>query len=554
MPKRAPLRDIIRMIPGYDPYRDAGDCYFDEDAGQLPIDFFAESLVHVKGGMAGEPFILEDWQKAIVANLFGWMGPDGWRRYRESLIFVPRKNGKTTLIAGIVAYVFFCDGEPGAEIYSAAAKRDQALICFGIVQKMIEHNPTLKSLVKIYTALKSIEWSDTNSIYRALAAEADTEHGGNSHLVAFDEIHAQKNRKLHDVLKTSMASRDQPLFLSSTTSDFDHPSICNEKHAMACKVRDGEWPDIETAQRFLPVIYEASVEDKWEDPKVWALANPNLGVSVQLDYIREACKTAQEMPAYENTFKRLHLNVKTEQVSRWIQMARWDACGDDDPLGWRADALERLKGQSCVGGFDIGANSDLSALVLLFGNQFQGYDILPYFWCPKESAEIREKRDKVPYLTWLRQGYMLPCEGDTTVYATLRADINELADRYGVTTIAADRAFQGDQLIQELTNEDGIDIAPIGQGFYSMAAPTKNFERLMLECKLNHGSNPVLRWMASNVSVEHDAHENMKASKKASSEKIDGIVACIMAVAMANITEECTTSVYEERGVITLGG
>jgi phage terminase large subunit-like protein len=246
-------------------------------------------------------------------------------------LYVPRKNGKTPLSAGICNYVLFCDGEPGAQIYSAAAEKEQAALLYRHAVGMITQEPELDSRARIYKGHKSVVLKDDpGSVFKVLSADADTKHGGNSHLVLIDELHAQPNRELVDVLQTSMASanRPQPLLVHITTADFDRESICNEKHDYACKVRDGIIED----ESFLPIIYEVTKDDDWKDERVWHKANPNLGVSVSLDYLRRECKRAQDTPTYENTFKRLHLNLKTQNDVRWLQLDRWDACaGPVDP-------------------------------------------------------------------------------------------------------------------------------------------------------------------------------------------------------------------------------
>jgi len=550
------LCEVITLIPGYDPFASAGDCAFDEQAAQLAIDFFHECLHHIEGAVAGQPFILEPWEQAIVANLFGWKKPDGTRRYREALIYVPRKNGKTPLTAGIGDYVLFCDNEIGQQDYCAAGEREQASLLFRHAAGMVRAEPELESRCTIYgekgtTQNRTIHVEATGSFLKVLSAEADTKHGANPHLVVVDELHVQKNRRLIDALTTSMSSanRLQPLLIYLTTADYMRPTICNEVYDYACKVRDGIIEDA----AFLPVIYEATPADDWTDPAVWARVNPNLGVSVSEDYLHRECKKAQEFPSKENEFKRLHLNIRTEQDIRWLPMDKWDAVdAGTDPAAWRAEMLAKLAGKKCIGGLDLGSTGDLTALGLLFdaadaGIEDGGYVLLPFFWVPADSARKRERKDRVPYPAWIKTGYITPSAGDAMDYDFVRRDINKLADRYPLIDLAADRLFQGDQLVTQLREQDGLNVVAFGQGFLSMAAPTKKFEELVIAKKIHHGNNPVLRWMASNVTVEMDAAGNIKPSKKKSTEKIDGIVTAIMAIgrAMANVHG---TSIYEERG------
>lgn len=530
------LAEIIRLIPGYDPFRDAGACRFDEAAAQLSIDFFHECLTHTKGKWAGNPLLLEPWQQAIIGNLFGWKRPDGTRRYREALIYLPRKNGKTQLCAGIATLVLFCDGEPGAEIYSAAADEEQAKIAFTMAKQMVLQEPQLASRAKIVG--KAIVYEPLVSSYKPISSIADTKHGASTSLALVDELHVHHDRELLDVLITSTGARAQPLIIELTTADYQRPgSICNEKHEYASKVRDGLIDD----PSFLPVIYEAAREDDWTAEATWRKANPNLGVSISLDYLARECKRAQETPGYENTFKRLHLNIITEQASRWLAMERWDAAGD----GQRS--LEQLAGADCFAAYDLSSNTDLSALILLFPDADGFFDVHPFFWIPGDSALIREKRDRVPYPVWVRQGLIRQTEGNVVDYDVIRRDIVELGGRFKIREVAYD-PWGATQLATQLQG-DGFDMVPFRQGYGSLSPAAKAFEAHVLDGRLRHGRNPVLRWMASNVAIETDAAGNIKPSKRRSTEKIDGIVSTVMALGRAVVAQGDSRSVYSNRGV-----
>lgn len=548
MAKRASYdwANILGAIPGYDPYRDSDGYEFDPATAAIALDFFPHFLTHVKGEKAGQPFDLELWEQAIIANLFGWKQKGTKyrgklvRRYKESLVFVPRKNGKTALAAGICNLVLFTDEEPGAEIYSAAAEREQAALVFEQAAGMVNNSDTLSELARVYR--KAITVEDMGSSYKAISADAGTKHGFNTHLAIIDELHAQRTPELVDVLLTSTGARRQPMIIHITTSDYERDnSICNRKHEYACKVRDGIISD----PSFLPVIYEASRDDDWTDPAVWAKANPNLDVSIGHEYLERECQRAQDSPSYENTFKRLHLNIRTEQDVRWLAMPKWDACG-------RIDVDECvLSGLECFVGLDLASTTDIAALSLLFPPSFdEYYRLLMRFWIPSNNAYDREKRDRVPYTQWARDGFITMTEGDVIDYDVIRADINKLSEQYNIKEIAIDR-WNAAQITTQLSG-DGFDVVPFGQGFASMSAPTKEIEALVIGGKLGHGDNPVLRWMASNVSVEQDAAGNMKPSKKKSTEKIDGIVSTIMALGRAIVAEKKVASVYESRGVLQI--
>lgn len=522
----------LRLLPGYDPFRAPGGAWFVAACADRACAFIEECVRHVEGALAGQTFRLEPWQKALVGNLFGWVREDAHgrvvRRYRECFGYVPRKNGKTPLVAAIALYVFFADGEAGQQDYVAAADREQAGLLFRQAKGMVEQEPELASRCRIYGGnasagqSRSIVREADGSFLRVVSADADTKHGGNSHLVVIDELHAQPSRDLVDVLTTSMASanRKQPLLICITTADYDRDSICNEKHAYASRVRDGLIDD----PHFLPVVYEAGRDEDWTDPKVWAKANPNLGVSVSLEYLDRECKRAKESPAYENTFRRLHLNQKTESASRWIALERWDACGG-------VVAAESLLGRECFAGLDLASTTDLASLVLAFPDGAGGYDILPFFWCPEEAERKRERTNKARLGEWVRRGWIDATPGDVIDYDRIRARVNELATRYLIREIAIDR-WNATHLATQLQG-DGFQVVAFGQGYASMSAPTKELEKLVLAGKIRHGGHPVLRWNAGNVVVAQDAAGNLKPDKERSGEKIDGIVALVMALGRA---------------------
>lgn len=528
--------DIILAIPGYDPIKTAGNCYFDVPTAEMAISFFPNCLSHVKGKLAGKPFKLEKWQKAIVANIFGWKRPDGTRRYREVFIYVPRKNGKTTVAAGIVNLILFTDNEPGAEIYSAAADRDQARLVFDQAAGMVRNEDRLYSRGTVYQ--KAIVRNDGTGSYKPISADANTKHGYNVHAAIIDELHAQPNRDLVDALTTATGARKQPLIIHITTADFDRPSICNEKHDYAIKVRDGIIDD----RSFLPVIYEMTVEDDWTKKRNWKKANPNLGISVARAYLEREFKRAQEVPAYENTFKRLHLNMKTEQAVRWLPLEKWDECGVIEIPDNQLNLVE------WYAGLDLASTTDIAAFVLYSPDNDA---VFPTFWIPRESAYIRERRDRVPYLTWANQGLIRMTDGNVIDYDVILRDIFTLAGRFKINEIAVDR--WGSQHIQTQLAGEGLEVVPFGQGFASMSAPAKELEKLVVGGSLRHNNNQVLRWMASNVSIEMDAAGNIKASKKKSTERIDGIVALLMAIGRAIAQDpESGRSVYETQGIKVL--
>ena len=521
---------------------------FDKAASRRPEKFFERFLVHIKGEWADQPLTLEKWQAQILRELFGWIRPDGLRRYRTAYIEVPRKNGKSTICAGIALYLLFADGEPGAEIYSAAADREQAAIVFDMAKQMVEHSPKLSSRCQIYQ--RSIVVPSTGSSYKVLSADVPTKHGLNPHAIIFDELHVQPNRYLWDVLNTGTAARRQPLTIAITTAGYDRHSIGYEQHDYAEKVRDGIIPD----ESFLPIIYAAGKEDDFKDPRTWKKANPNYGISVKPEYLAAVAKRTAELPAEENTFRRLHLNQWTEQSVRWMPMNVWDECASSRPqnrVEWEA-LEETFEDRVCFGGLDLSNKLDLTALVLGFpiyeNHEISAIDFLCRFWVPEEGARKRGERDRVPYPLWIQQGLINAPEGEVVDYAFIRRQIQWDAERFRIKEIAFD-PWNATQLATELEG-DGIEMVELRQGFQSLTEPTKKLMELALEGKLRHHGHPVLRWNASNVSVKVDAAGNLKPDKEKSTEKIDGIVAMILALARIIVQPEPRKSVYETRGLL----
>lgn len=528
--------DAITLVPGYDPHRDAEGYTFIPERAVRAVEFFHEVLTHVKGKLAGQPFYLQPWQQAVVMNAFGWYEiGSGLRRFRRVFVYVPRKNGKTTLAAGIVNYVLFCDNEPGAEIYSAAAEYKQAALVFDQVKGMVLHEPELKKRVRVYKTFKSIEYEAMNSVYRVISADADTKHGFNTHCAVIDELHAQPTPELVDVLETSTGSRDQPLIVFITTADYARESVCNTKLGYARSVRDGALPDAE----FLPVIYEANESDDWTDEAVWRKSNPNYGVSLRRSYMDAECKKAAETPTYQNTFRRLHLNVVTQTETQWINLDSYDQCviAKDQVPSW-----ESLRNVPCAAGLDLSSTRDLSSLVLFFPTK-QNL-IWPLFFIPLDNAHAREKKDRVPYTTWAREGWLYMTPGNVVDYDYIRRILSgqpagdaplvlpPVIETFDLKGLAFDR-WGATQLVTTLKN-DGVEVVSFGQGYASMSPAAKEFEKLVVSGQASVVPNPVMRWCVNNVMVEEDAAGNIKPSKAKSRERIDGVVAAIMAVGLAS--------------------
>ena len=487
--------------------------YFDEETAFNAVGFFEECLTHTTGEWAGKPFILEEWQAEIVSNIFGWKRvKDGTRKYRTVFIALPRKNGKTTFAAGLALYASFCDGELGGQAINAASDREQARLCFDVAKGMINNEPELEDRCKVYK--NSIVIPNTGSSYKVVSSEAFSKHGLNLSYFGADELHAWPDPELWDVMTTSMGARRQPLTVVTTTAGYNRQSICYEQWDYARKVRDGVIQD----DTYLPVLFEAEEGDNWEDPAVWERVNPNYGKSIKEEFLQGEYKKAKEMPRLENTFKNLYLNIWTEQETRWLSLDVWNDNGGD---------LPDLSDMACYGALDLSTTTDISAFVMVFRHGRTVY-IRPMFFVPGDNVEKRSKRDRVPYDLWIKQGYIIATPGNVIDYDIIRNYINEMGDIYEIRDIAVDR-WNATQIATQLQG-DGFETFSFGQGFASMSGPSKELEKLLLGREICHGDNPVLRWMASNVAIEMDAAGNIKPSKKKSTERIDGIVALIMAI------------------------
>lgn len=509
--------------------------WFDKKAADAAVAFFEKLLVHSKGEWAGQPFVLQPWQREdIIRPLFGWKRPDGTRRYRRAYIEIPRKNGKSTLAAGLALYMLFADNEPGAEVYSAAADTDQARIVFDEARRMVESSPALSKYGTVYR--KSIIVPMAGSTYRVISADAHTKHGFNASGVIFDELHAQPDRNLYDVLNTSTGARRQPMMVMITTAGYDRESICYEQHEYARQVLSGVVDD----PSFFAFIAGAEEGDDWTSPITWAKANPGLGVTIKLDYLQTECRRAMASPAYQNTFRRLHLNQWTNQDERWLDMHAWNVCDGE---------LPDLTGRECYAGLDLASTTDIAALSLIFPpeDDDEPYWVMPFFWVPEEALIERARRDRAPYDAWVRDGFMAATPGNVIDYAFIEQAMMRLGQQYVVREVAFDR--WGATLLTQRLTDLGFEMVQFGQGFASMSAPMKEFHKLILERKLGHGGQPVLRWMADNVVAKQDPAGNIKPDKGRSRAKIDGIVATIMGLDRAL---RHAPSVYEERGVLTL--
>ena len=502
---------------------------------------FIENLCHTKGKWAGKRFWLLPWQEQLIRDIFGIVKPDGYRQFRTAFVEICKKVGKSELAAAVALYLLYADNEPSAEVYGAAADRQQASIVFDVARQMVEMSPALLKRSKLMTATKRIVNYGNSGYYQVLSAEVGGKHGFSVSGLVFDEIHTQPNRQLYDVLtKGSSDARQNPLHFIITTAGTDRHSIAYELHTKAVDILEGRRVD----PTFYPVVYGLKDDEDWEDEANWYKVNPSLGYTVDIERLRDAYREAKQNPADEVTFKWLRLNMWVSSTVAWIPDAIFMKGNEEIDLA-------ALEGRDCYGGLDLSSTGDITALVLMFPprDEDEKYILLPFFWVPEETIPQRVKAASVPYDIWERQGYLLSTEGNVIHYDFIEKFINDLAEKYHIVEIAVDR-WNATQMIQNLEG-DGFTMVPFGQGFASMSGPTKDFYRLLMEGKIIHGGHPVLRWMAGNVVVDTDPAGNIKVTKAKSKEKIDGIVAAIMALdrCIRNQTEP-QGSVYDERGLL----
>lgn len=514
---------------------------FDPQKAEDTIEFFSY-LKHSKGEWAGQAFALAPWEIFLVWVLFGWMGKDGFRRFRTAYVELARKNGKSTLGAGIGLKLAFADDEDGAEVFSAATKKDQAIIVHGEAVRMVKASPEL--LESITPMKNSLSRASRNQSYLPLGADEDTLDGLNPHGAIVDELHAHKKRGVFDLMQTGMGARRQPLLFAITTAGTDQTdaSVCWEQHVYTEQILRGVIQD----DKYFGFISAMDEKDDWQEERNWYKANPNLGISKKLDYMRDQAKKAAKMPGYLNTFLRLDLNRWTQQTTRWIDMHLWDA-NAGAPI-----VEESLHGRLCFAGLDLSSVSDLTALVLLFPDLVdrEVVTVVCRFWCPESRLSDEHNRYRDQYQAWAREGWLTTTPGNAIDYATVKAQVLADAQVFQVHEVAVDRLFQGYQMSMELA-EEGLTVAACGMGFMSMAAPVAEFERRLLEHKIRHGGNPVLKWMANNVAVKEDPAGNKKPDKAQSQGKIDGIIGILLALDR-QMRQDHSGSVYDDRGVLTL--
>jgi phage terminase large subunit-like protein len=508
---------------------------FSDERANHAIRFFHEFLMLSEGEHAGRPFILQPWQQFIIGSLFGWLGPDGYRRFRKFYGEIGKGAGKSPLAAGIGLYGLVADGEAGAEIYAAAVTRDQAGIMFTDAQHMVAASPHLSSRVDI--GAHNLAMLSTNSYFRPVSSEARSLDGKRVHMALIDEIHEHRTPMVVQKMQAGTKGRRQPLIVEITNSGWDQTSICWQHHEYSTRVLEQVLED----DGWFAYVCALDKDDDWRDPAVWVKGNPNLGISVTHKYLEEQVREAQNMPAQQNIVKRLNFCIWTEQIERWLDMARWDAC-DAEP--------QIAPGQACYLGLDLSSTTDITAAVAVFPADDGYYDLRCHFWMPEVGIREREQRDGAPYRAWMQQGYISATEGDIVDYDVIRETVKSLAETYEITEIPYD-PWNATQLATQL-GWDGATVVPMSQGYASLSEASKFLESLILTGRLRHGGHPVLRWMAANVAVKQGPNDSIRPVKGGLNTRIDGIVALVMGLGRVIAHMEPHDSVYEARGVFRL--
>lgn len=505
------------------------------------IRFFPDVLRLNGGDFEGRQFELEPWQAFIVGSVFGWYGTDGHRRFRVAYVEIAKGNGKSPLAAGIGHYMLVADDEPRAECYAAATKKDQAMILFRDAVAMVDQSPALSRRLTKSGGDQNV-WNladlKTGSFFKPIASD-DAQSGPRPHCGLIDELHEHKSSRVVDMMRAGTKGRRQAIIFEITNSGFDRHSICWQHHEYSEKVLQGleggdSWfayvctlDQCDACRKSGKVNADCAACDNWQDETVWPKVNPNLGVSITHKYLREQVREAVGMPAKQNVVKRLNFCVWTEQAERWLDMNLWDT-------GRSPVDVAALRGRRCYAGLDLAKVNDLSAFALVFPPVAnEPTQVLMRFWCPKEDIGKRSKKDRVPYEVWERDGLLIATPGNATDFAFIESEILELSGVYDIAEVAYDRTFAG-EIVQNLMAE-GLTMVPFGQGFLSMGAPTAEIHRKLLAGQLQHGGHPILRWNASNVTVLTDPAGNIKPDKERSTERIDGIVALIMADGRASV-------------------
>ena len=505
-----------------------------------PIEFI--QMLKLTDDFYGQPFVLMDWQHQILWDVYGTLNDEGYRQYRYAYLEIPKKNSKTTTIAGVSLYHLACDA-PDGQIYCCAADRSQAALVYKAAVSMIDQSEDLQSILRVTESRKEIKNTITGTILKVLSAEAYTKHGINPTVVIFDELHAQPNRELWDVMTFGAgAARKEPLWWVITTAgdDPDRNSIGWEIHEYAQRVIDGEIED----PIWYAKIYNAPEDANIYDEDTWYKANPSLGIAISVESVRQEAIAARNSESSERLFRWLRLNqwIALKRIG-WLPLSLWDQTNGE----WD---LSELVGKKCYLGLDLSSTTDITGECLLFPPQegIPEWRKIYEAWIPEDSMRERVRRDHVPYDRWVNQKILHTTPGNVIDYDFVEARIMAQKQQYNIQMLATD-PWNSRMLTQRLMKAD-IEVAEVAQNMANMSPAMKEIERLMKADMMTHEPNPLARWCFGNVNIAVDGNGNIKPMKNKSIERIDLTVADINAMSVAIRMEKA--NVYEERGMRSL--
>lgn len=488
-----------------------GKYRFDEERANRPIEFIERFCKHSKGEWAGQPVRLELFQKAFISALFGFVdSKTGFRKYREAFFMVARKNGKSTMLAGIALYMLLADGEAGAEVYSVATKKDQAKIIFDEVCHMVSQSPYLRKHIK--KRKTDLYFSAAMSKMQALGKNSDTLDGLNSSCVIIDELHGIKDRNLYEVMRQSQSARRQPLLVMITTAGTVRECIFDDMYSYACKVADG----VITDPTFLPIVYELDSKAEWKDPGAWFKPNPGLGRIKKLEDLMAKVERAKQSPKDLSGILCKDFNVRETLYNAWLD---FDTINNESTF-----SLEDFRGCYAIGGADLSLTTDLTcATVLMLNPETRQRYVWQMYWLPEDNFTQRVQEEKIPYDKWREAGLVRLCRGNTIDYSDVTAWFLELVNEHGITPLWVYYDSWSARYWVNSMQENGFNMVRCIQGAKTLSLPMQNLGADLQAKKVNYNNNPILKWCLTNTAVQEDRNGNI-VPKKASSPKqrIDG--------------------------------
>ena len=541
--KHPPPDDAILNVTPQDDHARAEGCYWDERFASHAVNFFERGLIHGTDRWAGEPFILEPWQRDLTRRIFGWRRDDGTRRHRSCFLFVPKKNGKTTWSAGLALYQLTAEPDPhnpdrteqAAEIYGASTSRENGRILYREASKLAKKSPALMPITRAIDHTSRVVYDGTSSFLRVLPHKHGTAEGLIASGIYVDEIHAMKDRRLYDALRYSGASRTQPFTCETTTAGVDADSLWRERYSYTSRVLTGEVQDI----AHIGLVYQGDPAADIDDPDNLAQANPSLGSILHPGRLLAQAREALAGSAGDiASFRRYRLNLPVGAAEGWIAPEVWDK-------GQSLFDLAEMHGRPCYAGLDLGKVSDFSALCLLWPGDDQ-WRAAFWFWLPSAEIEAKTRGGDQTYASWRDAGHLIQTDGETTDHHRIRAKINELAKRFNIQGIGIDRNFDGWSFTDDLFNIDGLPATGAGQGWASQDVPMQRIEAMVREKRLNAGGHPIMRWMIGNaIARRRGPNENMSLDRPDRASKIDGVAALVNAMFIAESRPEGVETYYE---------